>query len=70
MDGTPEGFFDWMIRLRDQVGIPAGLKSLGVDPKHLDDLVAVAVADGCHACNPFDVTEADFRTLFQEAMTK
>ena len=69
--GATDGaaFIDWIVELRARLGIPAGLKSLGVKPEHLDDLVAVALADGCHPSNPRVCTEADFKALFEEAFT-
>ena len=62
-----ESFVDWFVALRGECGLPAGLKSAGVDPKHIDDLVAVALADGCHPCNPIPVTATDFHAIFTEA---
>ena len=61
-------FIDWIVELRARLGIPAGLKSLGVKPEHLDDLVAVALADGCHPSNPRVCTEADFKAIFERKM--
>ena len=63
----PDSFIDWFVALRGECGLPSGLKSAGVDPAHLDRLVTVALADGCHPCNPVPVTAADFRAIFVEA---
>lgn len=65
---SARGFVVWLERLREQIGIPRDLRAVGVKDEHLDRLVAVAVADGCHANNPRPVSESDFRTLFRHAL--
>jgi len=39
-----------------------------VGPQHLQRLVEIATADGCHQTNPRPCTAADFERLFQAAM--
>jgi alcohol dehydrogenase class IV len=62
-----ESFVDWFVALRGECGLPAGLKSAGVDESHLEALVAVALADGCHPSNPIPVNAQNFRDIFTEA---
>ena len=62
------GFIAWLESLRASVGIPKTLRELGVRDEHLERLVDVAVADGCHANNPRPVTKADFVKLFRAAL--
>ena len=62
-----EGFVEWLERLRRRIGIPSNLTEAGVAREKLEELVAIAVADGCHQNNPRPVTEADFRSLFKSA---
>jgi alcohol dehydrogenase class IV len=64
-----DGFLEWLIELRAQIGIPRTLVDAGVDRKHLDRLVDVAVHDACHCNNPRPVTEPDFRRLFDSAFS-
>ncbi|MFO7181791.1 MAG: iron-containing alcohol dehydrogenase [Pseudomonadota bacterium] len=66
--GGAPGFITWLESLRAEIGIPNTLAEVGVRPDHVDALVRVAVADGCHASNPRNVTEADFRALFHAAL--
>jgi alcohol dehydrogenase class IV len=63
-----QGFVAWLEALKANVGIPKALRELGVGDQHLDRLVEVAVADGCHANNPRPVTKADFVKLFRAAL--
>jgi alcohol dehydrogenase class IV len=65
---TPAGFVAWLEALKASVGIPNTLGELGVKSEHLARLVEVAVADGCHANNPRQVTKADFERLFRTAL--
>lgn len=62
------GFIAWLESLRDAVGIPRSLRAAGIGPEHLDRLVAVALADGCHSNNPRPVTAEDLGQLFRAAM--
>jgi alcohol dehydrogenase class IV len=62
------GFIAWLTALKKTLGIPATLRELGVGEQHLDRLVEIAVADGCHANNPRPVTKADFVKLFRSAL--
>lgn len=62
-------FIDWVQRLNADIGIPSDLETLGVHDGQVEDLVEVAVQDGCHPCNPRPVTADDFRRLFYDAMT-
>ncbi len=64
-----DGFMRWLIDIRARIGIPATLGDAGVDRKHLDQLVEIAVADACHPNNPRPVTESDFRRLFERAFS-
>ncbi|NER79573.1 MAG: iron-containing alcohol dehydrogenase, partial [Leptolyngbya sp. SIO1D8] len=62
-----EDFIDWIITLRREIGIPDTLTDLGVSADAADQLVGVAMQDGCHAFNPRPVAKADFYTLYQTA---
>ena len=50
------------------IGITGTLSSHGVGPEHLDALVRIASADGCHQTNPRPCTAADFERMFRSAM--
>lgn len=65
---TAAAFIDWLDAMKARIGIPRTLAEVGVTAAHLDKLVEIALADGCHANNPRPVTAADFRTLFEQAL--
>jgi alcohol dehydrogenase class IV len=64
-----DGFLKWLVGLRAEIGIPRTLVDAGIDRKHLDRLVDVALHDACHGNNPRPVTEPDFRRLFDSAFS-
>ncbi len=66
---TADGFMGWLRALEAHLGIPRTLTEAGVDRKHLDRLVEIAVHDVCHANNPRPVGEGDFRQLFDRAFS-
>jgi len=59
----------WLKALKKELQIPKTLSQVNVSvSKHLDQLVEVALQDGCHALNPKPVSREDFRALFIEAI--
>ncbi|WP_204137009.1 iron-containing alcohol dehydrogenase [Halomicronema sp. CCY15110] len=62
-----KAFIEWILALRQAIGIPDTLTDLGISTKATDQLVGVAMQDGCHPMNPRPVTEADFHALYQDA---
>jgi alcohol dehydrogenase class IV len=61
-------FVRWIETFKADIGIPRTLAEVGVGPQHLDRLVAIAAADGCHQNNPKPVSPADLRGLFERAL--
>ncbi|MBM3569731.1 MAG: iron-containing alcohol dehydrogenase [Alphaproteobacteria bacterium] len=54
--------------LNRRLGLPAGLKAMGVTEAMLPAAAADAVTDHCNASNPVKGTEADYLRLMREAM--
>ncbi len=61
-------FIDWVVALRARIGIPAGLAALGVGEDAFDQLVAVAIDDGCHPNNPREVTRQHLFAIYRDAI--
>ncbi len=65
---SAEAFIDWLVRLKQAIGIPAKLGALGVGPQHLSRLVDIALADICHQTNPRPCRRDDFQAIFSTAL--
>jgi hypothetical protein len=56
-------------QLNDRLGLPAGLRDMGVPEEVLPKMAAGAVADHSSTTNPRPATEADYAALLRSAMT-
>jgi alcohol dehydrogenase class IV len=65
---TAGDFVAWLVRLKEEIGIPAGLRGTGVGASQVGRLVEIAFADTCHRTNPRPCTPADFEAMFAAAL--
>lgn len=65
-DRSPATFLRWLADLKQEIGVPSGLRAQGIDSSAIDVLARLAFEDTCHLENPRPVTEADFRAIFME----
>lgn len=54
--------------LADQVGVPRGLRELGVTERDIDTLAGTTLDDACLSTNPRRADRADIETLFRAAL--
>jgi len=59
---------DAIVQLSKDVGIPSGLKEMGVKESDLAPMAKQAMLDGNAGCNPRVGTEKDLLAIFQAAM--
>ncbi len=54
-------------RLSQRLGLPEGLRELGIETALFPEIAKAALADNAHKTNPFTLTEQDYITLLHEA---
>lgn len=59
---------DWVLKLRQEIGIPHSLAALGIDESHIDRLAPDAFADPLTRQNPVPLSEDDYRVLYKRAI--
>lgn len=55
-------------KMNEYIGMPSGLKAMGVSEDMIDDFVPHALADLAHRTNPVQPTAQEYRALFKAAM--
>jgi alcohol dehydrogenase class IV len=58
----------WVLELRENLGIPHTLETLGVEEHHCSILALEAVKDPTAGTNPILLTEKDYQTLYRKAL--
>ena len=59
---------DWILALREELGIPHTAKDLGVEASRIGELAEMAAADPTAGCNPVKAGPAEMKTLYEAAM--
>ncbi len=62
-----DGFYDWVISLRSEVGMPDTLKEMGIDNPDFDRIGALAVEDPTAGGNPIQFTIQEYADLARKA---
>jgi alcohol dehydrogenase class IV len=65
---TFDGFMEWTLELRRQIGIPHTLAELGVKEGHLDRFAEMAAADPTAGGNPVAVGVPEMRRMYDAAL--
>jgi 1,3-propanediol dehydrogenase len=55
-------------KLADDVGVPRGLRELGVDESSVDRLATTTLDDACLTTNPREANAEDIVALFKAAL--
>lgn len=67
-DSSFEAVLEWVLRLRERLGIPNTLAALGVDTTRAEEIGRLAEIDPPAASNPLPVKAEDLRRIFIEAV--
>ena len=65
---TFDDALDWLLRLRDEIGIPPTLGALGVTESMVAQLAPMAAADPSGAGNPVPVSEVALASIYMNAI--
>jgi hypothetical protein len=63
-----EGFFNWVLALREQLGIPYSLAAIDIDDADADKVGAMAAVDPSASGNPIQFSAEDYGQLFKRAV--
>ncbi|MFZ2542290.1 MAG: iron-containing alcohol dehydrogenase [Gallionella sp.] len=61
-------FLDWVLALREQIGIPHTLAAIGIDAAQVELIARMAVVDGSAATNPIQFSESDYVGILRKAV--
>ncbi|TDH37616.1 iron-containing alcohol dehydrogenase [Pseudohoeflea suaedae] len=64
IEGGFDGFLDYVITLRKELGVPDKLSEIGVGSDRIDEMVKMALVDPTAGGNPVKLTEENTRELF------
>jgi alcohol dehydrogenase class IV len=65
---TFDGFLDWILRLRSDIGIPEDLTQLKIDDSRAEKIGRMAVEDPSAATNPIIFSARDYENIFCNAV--
>ncbi|WP_342359139.1 iron-containing alcohol dehydrogenase [Terrarubrum flagellatum] len=68
ISGGFTGFLDWVLALREEIGMPHTLAAVGVDDRKIDLIAAMAPKDPTAGGNPVPLDEAGARRIFTMAL--
>ncbi len=66
--GGFDGFYDYVMKLRSDLGVPDRLSGLGVDTNRIGKLTEMALKDPSCGGNPVELTEENVTRLFQDCI--
>jgi alcohol dehydrogenase class IV len=67
-DQSFSGFVDWVLRLREDIGIPNTLKEIGVDLDMIPEAAPMALESPSTGGNPLPMTVGDYEKLYRNAI--
>ncbi|WP_026617814.1 iron-containing alcohol dehydrogenase [Ensifer aridi] len=66
--GGFDGFYDYVLRLREELGVPDKLSALGVGTDRIDEMAEMAIVDPTAGGNPIELTLEAAKKLFAECI--
>ena len=66
--GGFDGFYDWVVALKDSLCMPADLNAFGVEHARLEEMAAMAIKDPTAGGNPVPLTHEAALSLYQACL--
>ncbi|WP_018897530.1 iron-containing alcohol dehydrogenase [Rhizobium sp. 2MFCol3.1] len=66
ISGGFDGFYDYVLKLRSELGVPESLSAMGIKPDRIDELSAMAIEDPSAGGNPVAMTLENTKALFKD----
>ena len=66
ISGGFDGFYDYVLSLRTELGVPENLTAMGIKADRIDELTAMAIEDPSCGGNPVQMTLENTKALFLE----
>lgn len=63
-----KAFLDWVLQLRENIGIPHTLAAIGIDATQAELIGRMAVVDGSAATNPIQFSESEYANILRNAV--
>ena len=63
-----DGLIDWVLQLREEIGVPHTLRELGVNEAQIDELAEMAAKDPTAGSNPVKIGAAELKRLYRNAL--
>jgi len=68
ISGGFDGFFEYVLKLREDLAIPDKMSALGVGTDRIDELAAMAIDDPSCGGNPVELTVKNLTELFKQSI--
>ncbi len=68
ISGGFDGFYDYVLKLREELGVPDKLSALGVGTDRIDEMAAMAIVDPTAGGNPVELTLDAAKSLFKDCI--
>ncbi len=68
ISGGFDGFYDFVLKLREELGVPDRLSALGVGTDRIDEMAAMAIVDPTAGSNPVELTLEAAKDLFHKTI--
>lgn len=69
LDNGFDGFLDWILQMRLELGIENSLAQLGIDRDQVDRLAKMATEDAAAGSNPIAFTQEHYKTILKDALS-